>query len=181
MKNNIMIILAMMLFSCENSIEKVKQFIDTDTINGVLAYDVTITRSDSGFVQAKLMTQVMHNKKGEKAVLEFPKGFCAFIYERDTLPISKITANYGIRYNEKELVFARDNVIVENIKTQEILYTETLYWNQKTKKIYTNNFVKITTPDKVIFGDSLTANEDFSQRVIHGIRATLELDEDEVL
>lgn len=181
MRNNIMIILVMMLFSCENPIDKVKQFIDTDTINGVLAYGVTLTRSDSGFVQAKLVAPVMHNEEGENAVLEFPKGFCAFIYERDTIPTSKITANYGIRYNEKELVFARDNVIVENIETQEILYTETLYWDQKAKKIYTNNFVKITTPDKVIFGDSLTANEDFSQRVIHGIRATLEFDEDEVL
>jgi hypothetical protein len=68
---------------------------------------------------------------------------------------------------------------VENLETQETMFTETLYWNQKTKKIYTRNFVKITSPDKVIYGDSLNANEDFTQRVIHGMRATLEIEDEE--
>ena len=51
--------------------------------------------------------------------------------------------------------------------------------NQKTKRIYTQTFVKITSPDKVIYGDSLSANEDFSQREIHGMSATLEIEEEE--
>ena len=67
--------MVMVLFSCANSLDKVKEFIDTDTINGVLAYDVTITRSDSGFVQARLVSDVMHSVEGDSAVLEFPKAF----------------------------------------------------------------------------------------------------------
>jgi hypothetical protein len=59
------------------------------------------------------------------------------------------------------------------------MYTETLFWNQKEKKIYTRKPVKITSPDKIIFGDSLNANEDFTQRVIHGMRATLEIEDEE--
>ena len=51
--------MVMVLFSCENSLDKVKEFIDTDTINGVLAYDVMVTRSDSGIVQAKLVADIM--------------------------------------------------------------------------------------------------------------------------
>ena len=175
---NIIAYMVMVLFSCENSLDKVKEFIDTDTINGVLAYYVTITRSDSGFVQAKLMAPVMHNVEGDSAVLEFHKGFTAYIYENDTTPTSKIRGNYGIRYDKEELIFIKDNVVVKNLETQETLYTETLYWNQKTKTIYTRNAVKITSPDKVIFGDSLNANEDFSQRVIHGMRATLEIEDE---
>ena len=169
----------MVLFSCENSLDKVKEFIDTDTINGVLAYDVTITRSDSGFVQAKLMAPVMHSVEGDSAVLEFPKGFTAYIYEKDSIPTSKIRGDYGIRYDKEELIFVKDSVVVENLESQETLFTETLYWNQKTKKIYTRNDVKITSPDKVVYGDSLNANEDFSQRVIHGMRATLEIEDEE--
>ena len=38
--------------------------------------------------------------------------------------------------------------------------------------------VKITSPDRVVFGDSLTADEDFSKRVIHGIRATIEFEDE---
>lgn len=171
--------MVVMLFSCENSLDKVKEFIDTDTINGVLAYDVVMTRSDSGFVQAKLIAPVMHSMEGDSTILEFPKGFLAYMYEKDTTATSKISADYGIRYDEQELIFAKDNVIVENIDTKETLFTETLFWNQKTRKIYTRNPVKITSPDKIIFGDSLIANEDFTQRVIHGMSATLEIEDDD--
>ena len=77
------------------------------------------------------------------------------------------------------MLIAKDSVVVKNLETQETLYTETLYWNQKAKKIYTRNPVRITSPDKDIYGDSLNANESFSQRVIHGMRATLEIDDEE--
>lgn len=176
---NIIANMAVVLFSCENSLDKVKEFIDTDTINGVLAYNVVFTRSDSGFVQAQLMAPVMHSTEGDSAILEFPKGFIAYIYEKDNEPTSKISGRYGIRYDSEDLMFARDSVVVENLDTKETLFTETLYWNQKRKKIYTRNSVKITSPDKIIYGDSLNANEDFSQRVIHGMRATLEIEDEE--
>jgi hypothetical protein len=39
--------------------------------------------------------------------------------------------------------------------------------------------VKISSPDKIVFGDSMTANESFTRREIFGIRATIEIDEDE--
>lgn len=171
--------MVMVLFSCSNSLDKVKQFIDTDTINGVLAYDVTITRSDSGIIQAKLIAPLMHSTENDSSILEFPKGFMAYLYEEDTIPTSMMKAEYGIRYDKEELVIARDSVVVKNIDTQETLYTEELFWNQKTKRIYTQTFVKITSPDKVIYGDSLSANEDFSQREIHGMSATLEIEEEE--
>lgn len=173
----------MMLFSCENSMEKVKQFIDYDTISGVMAYDVVIERSDSGMLVAKLTAPVMRKVEHDNAdssILEFPKGFKIFMFESgDTTPASMIKGDYGVHYDKKDMVIAKHNVVVENIQTQEVLETETLFWNQKKKKIYTGCLVKISSPDKIIFGDSLTANEDFSRREIYGIKATIELDEDE--
>ena len=177
---NIIANMVMVLFSCENSLDRVKEFIDTDTINGVLAYDVVITRSDSGFVQARLTALVMHsiNSDSDSSILEFPKGFEAFILDRYNKPTSKIRGDYGVRYDKEELIFIKDSVVVENFDNQEIMLTETLYWNQKTSKIYTRNPVEIKSPDKVIYGDSLNANENFSQRVIHGMRATLEIEDE---
>lgn len=170
----------MMLFSCENSMEKVKQFIDYDTISGLMAYDVVIERSDSGRMTAKLIAPVMRSLDDQdSALLEFPKGFVAYMYENDTTPSAKISGDYGVNYERRELVMAKHNVVVENIETQEVLETENLFWDQRAKKIYTGSMVKISSPDKIIFGDSLTANESFTRREIFGIRATIELDEDE--
>ena len=170
----------MMLFSCENSMEKVKQFIDYDTISGLMAYDVVIERSDSGRMTAKLIAPVMRSVDDQdSALLEFPKGFVAYMYEDDTTPSAKISGDYGVNYERRELVVAKHNVVVENIETQEVMETENLFWDQKAKKIYTGSMVKISSPDKIIFGDSMTANESFTRREIFGIRATIELDEDE--
>ena len=183
MEINIIAHLVMMLFSCENSIKDVKQFIDYDTISGLMAYDVVVERSDSGMLVAKLSAPVMislDNDNADSSMLEFPKGFTAYMFDiGDTTPTSMIRGDYGVNFEKKELVIARHNVVVTNMKTQETLETETLFWDQRKKKIYTSNVVKISSPDKIIFGDSLTANEDFSRREIFGIRATIELDEDE--
>ena len=160
--------------------EKVKQFIDNDTIVGLMAYDVVIERSDSGMMVAKLVAPVMRTiDDPDSAMLEFPKGFVAYMYEGDTAPSSMIRGDYGVNHQKKELIIAKHNVVVKNVRTEEVLETETLFWDQKKRKIYTGGLVKISGPDKLIFGDSLTANENFSRREIFGIRATLEINEDE--
>ena len=178
---NIIATFVMMLFSCENSMEKVKEFIDYDTLRGLMAYDVVIERSDSGMLVARLSAPVMLSVDDtDSTILEFPKGFIAHMYDgNDTAPTSMIRGDYGVNYEKRGLVLAKQNVVVKNIETQEVLETESLFWDQNKKKIYTSTFVKITSPEKVIFGDSMTANEDFSRREIFGIRATIEMEDDE--
>ncbi|MDY6436563.1 MAG: LPS export ABC transporter periplasmic protein LptC [Bacteroidales bacterium] len=177
---NIIAHLVMMLFSCENSMEKVKQFIDNDTISGLMAYDVVIERSDSGRLVARLTAPVMRTVDDkDSAKIEFPKGFVVYMFEGDTVPSAQISGNYGASYEKKQLIVAKHNVVAKNLKTEEMLETETLYWDQKKKKIYTGCLVKISSPDKVIYGDSMVANESFTKREIFGISATLEMEDDE--
>ena len=169
----------MMLFSCENSMEKVKQFIDNDTIVGLMAYDVVIERSDSGRLVARLEAPMMRSiDDPDSAMLEFPKGFTTYMIENDSIT-SMISGDYGVNYERKELVMAKRNVVVKNIKSEEVMETERLFWDQKRKKIYTGCLVKISSPDKLIYGDSMVAKEDFSRRELFGITATIEIDEDE--
>jgi len=174
-----MVCMAMVLFSCENSMDKVKMFIDNDTIKGLMAYDVVIERSDSGVLVARLSAPVMVRiESGDTILLEFPKGFHAVVFD-DTVKTMSIKGDYGISDDKDQMIFAEKNVVVENISTQETLETESLYWDKRKKKIYTRAFVTITGPDRVIYGDSLTANEDFGRRIIHGVRATIDVEDQE--
>ena len=170
----------MMLFSCANSMEKVKQFVEYDTIMDLMAYDIVIERSDSGMMVARLSAPVMHSiDDNDSTALEFPQGFTAYMFDRgEKEPTSMIRGDYGVNYSKKELVIARHNVVVENIETNEIMETDKLFWDQKKKKIYTGGLVKITSPDKIIYGDSLVAADNFSHREIFGIKATLEIDDE---
>ena len=176
---NIIAHLVMMLFSCENSMENIKMFIDNDTIVGLMAYDVVIERSDSGRMVARLEAPMMISiDDPDSAKLEFPKGFTAYMIENDSLT-SMIRGDYGVNYEKKELVLAKHNVVVKNLNTKEVMETERLFWDQKKKMIYTGCLVKISGPDKLIYGDSMIAREDFSKRELFGITATIEIDEDE--
>ncbi len=121
----------------------------------------------------------MKRFEGKDVYTEFPEGFEAFFYDTLNKPSSRIRANYGISYEKTKLMIARNDVEVENFSTLEKLNTESLFWDQKRKIIFTHAFVKITSPDKVIFGDSLTANEGFDKRTIHNVRATIEFDEED--
>lgn len=74
---------------------------------------------------------------------------------------SVLTAKMATRYQEEGKIIARDSVVLTTIK-QEKLETEELIWDEKTAKIHTDKFVKVTQPGEVIYGFGLEAEQDFS-------------------
>lgn len=71
-----------------------------------------------------------------------------------------------------------DGNVVLNNELGDRMYTEQLFWDEKKDSIYTDKFVKIVTPDKVITGSKgLRSNSSFSSYVIFGIQGEIEADE----
>lgn len=175
-----MAIFAVMLISCENNLKVIEELAREDTLAAITAKGITFYRSDSGNVLLRLNASAMNRYEGDDPSIEFPEGFDAVFFDESMNETAHIRANYGISHEKTKFLEARHDVEVENYETKEKLNTETLYWDQNKKIIYTRNAVKITSPDKVIFGDSLTATENFDKRTIHNVRATLEVDEEEL-
>ncbi len=171
------VLAGMMLFACENSLTVVKEITASDTLAAVTAHDIMYWRSDSGSVFMKLEAPLMYRTEGNEPTIEFPEGFTACFYDSLETNTSQIKAQYGISNENTRIMTARDAVEVENFITQEKLESEILFWNQQTKKISSPVLVKITSPGKVIYGDSMNAAEDFSNRTIYNIRATIEVED----
>jgi lipopolysaccharide assembly outer membrane protein LptD (OstA) len=53
-------------------------------------------------------------------------------------------------------------------------------WNQAEKKIYATGFVRITTPDEIIYGNGLEAKEDFSEYTIKKVTGTVKIKNDDL-
>ena len=51
----------------------------------------------------------------------------------------------------------------------EILNTEQLFWDENTRKIYTKEFVKITTKREILTGTGMVADDDFTGWEIENI------------
>ncbi len=160
-----MILFMLVLFSCKNDIKIINSFSGVDSLPLEIAFDVEITFSDSGKLQAVLSAPVMERVNEEEEdggeYLEFPQGFKAVFYDSVANPESEITAKYGINYEKKDLMEARHDVIIKNFTKQEQLNTEHLIWDRKKKEIFSDVFITLTKPDEVLYGDGFTSDENF--------------------
>ncbi len=137
-----------------------------DTLPDLSAKDIRFIYSEYGEPQVELSGPVMNHYDGEDPYMEFPEGFRVEFY--DTLNVVKttLTANYGINYQDKKIMIAKGNVVVNNYETHEILNTEELIWDQNAELIYSNKFVKVTSDDGVLYGDGLESDQTFTRRRI---------------
>ena len=157
-----------MFFACKNDLKEINAFSSMlDTLPHISAKDIKFTYSEYGEPQVILSGPLMNNYDGDDPYMEFPDGFLVEFYDDSTkLVKTTLRANYGINYQDKKIMIAKGNVIVNNFETKEILNTEELIWDQNTKLIYSNKFVKVTSDDGVLYGDGLESDQTFSKRRI---------------
>lgn len=165
--------------SCENDIGEVNSITSANEkkLPAESGKNVEIMYSDSARVRAKLTAVQLDRYVGTKTYMVMPKGMEVIFYNEKQEEQTKLTANYGIGFDNgkgMEHMEAKGNVIVINEKGDK-LNTEHLIWNALTEKIYTNEFVKITTKDEVIWGDGLEANQDFSEYEIKNVKGQISL------
>ena len=122
--------------------------------------NAVIFHSDSGRLKAKILAKKVFNlKNGDR---EAPEGMFITFYEKDGSTSSTLKADYAYYTSENKIWHATGNVIVHNIKNEETLKTEELFWDPGASSVNTEKFVKIETPEEVITGTGLVAKQDFS-------------------
>ena len=162
------------LQSCQNDMQAVNAIIAGKDMPSETMKGVEIVYSDSAKVKMKLTGPNMDRYNGEKPHIVFPNGMNVLFYNDSMKPTSQLKADYGIRYEAAGEMEARRNVEVVNVKGEK-LNTERLLWDESKDRIYTNEFVKITTGDEVIYGDGLESNRDFTKWRIKNIKGSFNL------
>jgi LPS export ABC transporter protein LptC len=162
------------MISGNKGLEKLDQFAKADNLTEV-GNDVNILYTENGKPKAKIITDEITRYISEEGITEFKKGLKIYFFDTEQQIESSMSANYGKAFEKEEELFARDNVVIINVKGEK-LNTEELTWKRKEKKIYSTKFVKITTNDEIIFGEGLEANEDFSDYTIKKVKGTIKVD-----
>lgn len=95
---------------------------------------------------------------------EATEGFLAvFFLENGVDTSSFISGEIAKTFdNENKLEIIHD-VVVYNKKNNETLYTEKLFWDRQTELIWSDEKVKIVTPDGILFGEGVEANQNFDE------------------
>ncbi len=167
--------------SCENDIEKIHAISDDKELADQSGKNVEVTYSDSGKVKLKFITPELYRyPEASEPNYEFPKGIKVFFYDDQNQLESTITANYAIYYIEKKLWKAQNNVVAKNFEKNKRLDTEELYWDEESKKIYSDKFSKIVNEDGIYYGENgFEANQDLSKWKLIGSKGTVTVDEQE--
>lgn len=169
----------LILVSCENDIKTIASLSLTDSMPEEIAKNIQVIYSDSGRTKALLESPLMKKFELNDPYFEFPEGFKIIFYDSVMKPQTEITAKYGIRNEKSKIMEAKNNVVVKSISKEEQLDTEHLIWDETKRIIYTEVFVKITRPDRVIYGDGLTSDQDFTAYTIKNLKGEFQVDPEE--
>lgn len=181
-KHTLILLILMLGFGgCQNDIAVINSITAEDELPVESGKNVEYIYSDSAIIRAKITTPQLDRYVGKKNYMEMPKGMHVVFYNKKQEVETNLTADYGIGYDDgsgMNKMEAKRNVVVINEKGER-LNTEHLVWDAVTKKIYTKEFVKITTKDEVLMGEGLTADQDFSKYTILHPTGTIAINEND--
>lgn len=171
--------LPLIWFSCTNtSSDPLLQNLE-EAIDYEVAEDVTIWYSDSAKIKARIEGKVLRRFIDRvKPFDEFSEGVVVDFFDSDGEVESKMEADYAIRYDKDELIVARDpkGVVLSNIDGDTMISSE-IIWDSGEDRIYTQRFVKIITPSRIIWGQGFESNNDFSKGRIKSVEGQIEVDD----
>lgn len=88
-----------------------------------------------------------------------------------------LTANYAIYYEKRELWEAKGNVVVEK-SDGKTLYTQQLFWNAQTDKVYSNVDSKIVQNNgrDVFIGEGFESDASFKEWRFRRMKGRMEVE-----
>jgi LPS export ABC transporter protein LptC len=180
-------IIALLLFSgilicsCTNDLKDVMALPKNGLSPSQVGDSVTMLYTDSSQlkVMVKANRMLLFDKNVSEPFTVLPKGVFVTFFDEEEKVSATLKANFGVRYDATKRMEAKYAVEVVN-KDGVKLETEKLIWNEGTKKIYTDAFVKITTAKEIIMGKGMESNQDFTKYQLKKVTGTIQLKSDEL-
>lgn len=163
--------LAIVMLFLFPSCSKKKQIItdavtNRDSVPIMTTRDVSTYISDSGVVRYKIVTDEWKVfDRLDPSMWTFEEGIYLEKFNNDMEIEATIEADTAYYYDKKELWELRGNVHIEN-EQDEQFDTQLLFWNQQTKKVYSDQYIRIRQQKRVITGVGFTSNQEFTNYTI---------------
>ncbi|WP_298878803.1 LPS export ABC transporter periplasmic protein LptC [uncultured Polaribacter sp.] len=173
-----MLSLTVMLFSCSNNTQEVRDFLASKNLPIGSAKDAFHVYKDSGRITSKLITPLLldFSNRKQHPYNEFPKGIKIINFEgKDSVTI---TGNFALSYSKTLISEIKGNVVVLNHAEQSRLETEQLFWDQNTKYFFSEKAFTLSTLKDTIYGIGFESKEDLSKHLAKKTTGKLETTEE---
>lgn len=170
---------AILLFSCGDR-QPEEDGAPEETMMTEYSEDLSVVMSQNGRRSYLFHTPLLEGYSlAREPYREFRKGIEITTYKDDSLAQTDavLTANYAIYYTDRELWEAKGNVVVEQ-SDGKTLYTQQLFWNARTRKVYSNVDSKIVQNGgrDVFIGEGFESDEEFKEWRFRRMKGRMEVE-----
>ena len=140
---------------------------ERDSMAAMDTRGVTTLVSDSGVTRYRINTEewLVFDRKNPP-YWAFEKGVYLEKFDSIFQVEASIKADTAYFFNKEELWKLMGNVHIQNLKGEQF-DTELLYWDQRAQRIYSDEFIRIEQPDRIITGHGFESNQ---QMTVYTIR-----------
>ncbi len=165
-----------MFFSCNDNYKQVQKIGISENEPIGVAENINLKYTDSGRVTANLLSAKMYDYSNRDFPFnEFKGGLTLYVYDNENKK-STIVSDYGIVYDETDLIDLQGNVIITT-HDGNVLKSEQLYYDQKREWLFTNVPVTFTTEQDIIHGNGFDSDSKFKNAEVLEVTGIISLEE----
>lgn len=149
-----------------------------DSVPVMITRGVSTYVSDSGVVRYKIITDEWKvYDRLDPSRWSFEEGIYLEKFDNNLTIEATIIADTAYYYDQQELWELRGNVHINNEQDEEF-DTQLLFWNQKTKKVYSDQYIHIRQQKRIITGIGFTSNQEFTDYTIKNTQGIFPIKEE---
>lgn len=154
---------AFILFSCKSKLSQADK-LDLAKIPLQKVDSMYLVQTKNGMIEMRVVTgEMQHFENDTMSCDVFPQGMNVYAYTDDEVLESTIVSDEASHFTNKntkeEIWKAYGNVVVKNIVKNQTMESDTIYWDQTAKEIYTDCYVRLYSDDGFIQGYGMRSDE----------------------
>ena len=154
---------AFILFSCKSKLSQADK-LELAKIPLQKVDSMYLVQTKNGMIEMRVVTgEMQHFENDTMSCDVFPEGMNVYAYTDDEVLESTIVSDEASHFTNKntkeEIWKAYGNVVVKNIVKNQTMESDTIYWDQTAKEIYTDCYVRLYSDDGFIQGYGMRSDE----------------------
>lgn len=171
-------VMLLLFLSCEGKKKTLGEAItERDSLPVMKTVGVTTLISDSGVIRYRVNTKewLIYDRK-KPSYWAFEKGVYLEQFDSVFHVEASIKSDTAYYYDKERLWKLIGHVDIQNRKGERF-NTELLYWNQASQKVYTDKFIRIQQPDRIIHSYGFDSNEQLTVYTFRNVDGIFYVDE----
>lgn len=170
------LVFMMLALGCANDMQDIHLF-DRQTLPDQEIRNAHVRRSESGKLQMELDAPLIRQYHEPTSKTIYPQGVSLRFYGSDRVLKTALTARYAISLDDKEMMEARDSVVVIDYGSGDTVYLDNIIWNSNEDRLYSNRPVKAVNGNRITYGDGFVSDGRMENLRVVRQRGTIEFNE----